>query len=61
TNLFGSVMIMVHDFSVSLVVLSRHSSDNPAMVRAGEPSRAVKYQGRLPPRVSCHSRNSRTP
>jgi hypothetical protein len=30
--------------------LSRHSSHRPAIVKAGEPLRAVKYQGCLPPR-----------
>ena len=56
TNLFGSVIIMVlQDLTVSPFVRSRHSSHRPAIVRAGEQSRAVKYQGCLPLGVSCHS------
>ena len=39
---------MVHDFNVSPFALSRHSSHRPAIVRAGEPLRAVKYHGCLP-------------
>jgi len=46
---------MAHDVIVSPVNLSRHRSHKPAIVRAGEPSRAVKYQGCLPFGVSCHS------
>jgi hypothetical protein len=42
TNVFGSVIIIVQDLSVSPLSLSRHSSHRPAIVSAGEPSRAVK-------------------
>jgi hypothetical protein len=61
TNLFGSVMIMVQDFSVSPLVLSRHSSHRPAIVSADEPLRAVKYQGCLPLGVSWSSREPSLP
>jgi hypothetical protein len=48
-------MIIAQDLSVSPLVLSFHSSHSPATVKAGEPSRAVKYQGCLPLSVSSHS------
>ena len=54
-EMFGSVIIIVHDFSRSPVWRSFHSSQRPAAVRSGELSRAVKYQGCFPPGVSCHS------
>jgi hypothetical protein len=60
TNLFGSQIIIVHDLSVSPLTLSCHSSQRPAIVSAGEPSRAVKYQGCLPlgvPFVIARHRN----
>ena len=57
-NSFGSVMIIVQDFSRSLVARSFHSSQRPAAVRTGVPSRAVKYHGCLPPGVVCHSYRS---
>ena len=34
TNGFGSVIIIVHDFNVSPLALSFHSSHNPANVNA---------------------------
>jgi hypothetical protein len=39
TNLFGSVIIIAQDLSVSPLSLSRQSSHKPAIVSAGEPSR----------------------
>jgi hypothetical protein len=52
---FGSVIIMVKDFSCSPVSRFFHSSQSPAAVSAGDPSRAVKYQGCFPPGVFFHS------
>jgi hypothetical protein len=43
------------DVIVSPLPLSYHSSHSPAMVKAGAPSRALKYQGCSPLGVSCHS------
>jgi hypothetical protein len=48
-------MIIVQDFSFSPLAVSLHSSDSPASVSAVVLSRAVKYQGCLPPGVFCHS------
>ena len=44
-NSFGSVMIIVQELSRSPVLRSFNSSQSPAAVRSGEPSRAVKYHG----------------
>jgi thioredoxin reductase (NADPH) len=55
TNSFGSLMIIAHDFRRSPVSRFFHSSQRPAIVSTGDPSRAVKYQGCLPSGVSCHS------
>ena len=55
TKPLGSVIIMVQDFSRSPVSRFFHSSHSPAIVSAGDPSRAVKYQGCFPPGMSCHS------
>jgi hypothetical protein len=38
----GSVIIIAQDLSVSPLATSCHSSHMPAIVSAGEPSRAVK-------------------
>ena len=48
TKPLGSVIIMVQDFSRSPVSRFFHSSHSPAIVSAGDPSRAVKYQGCFP-------------
>jgi hypothetical protein len=42
------VIIRVQDRSVAALARSCHSSHSPAIVSAGEPSLAVKYQGYLP-------------
>jgi hypothetical protein len=41
--------------SRTMIVTSIVTSQSPAAVRISEPSRAVKYQGWFPLRVSCHS------
>jgi hypothetical protein len=47
-NPFGSVMIIVQDFSRSPVARSFHSSQSPATIRSGDASRADKaLSGRL--------------
>ncbi len=43
TTLLGPVISIVQDLSAKPVARSRHSSHSPAIVRAGEPSRVVKY------------------
>jgi hypothetical protein len=44
TNSFAGAMSMVQDFSFSPVSRFFHSSQRPAAVSAGEPSRAVKSE-----------------
>jgi hypothetical protein len=55
TKSLGAQITIVQDFSGMPVSGFFHSSHKPTTVSAGEPSRAVKYKGCLPPGVSCHS------
>jgi hypothetical protein len=57
SNSFGSQTIMVQDLMRSPVSRFFHSSQSPAIVRIGDPSRAVKpgeaYARVSPPALYC--------